>query len=228
MKYLVTVFVFCIYFDLPAQTGKKYQVNPGEKIYDVIPKNDIYKYPEFTDGVVLLRNGTFGNGRLNYNSLLGEMQFIDPKGDTLSLADEKNISLITIKKDTFYYVDGCTELMANYGEIKLAARRVFSFSNRTKAGGLNQSGSGEIETYTTYSSKQSYKDITITETLTFSEHVFYYFGDRYNHFKVASKKNLFMIYGKKDTEISKYLDQNPVNFRNEENLKKLCSFLQTL
>ena len=228
MKSLLMVFFLCSYFNVWAQNGKKFEVKPGEKIYDVIPRNEIYKYAEFMDGVVHLRDGTFGVAKLNYNSLFGEMQFIDPKGDTLSLSDEKNISVISIKEDTFYYEDGCIELVANYGEVKLAAKRIFSFSNRTKSGGLNQSGSGEIETYTTFSSRQSFKDITITETLTFSERVIYYFGDHYNHFMAASKKNLFKMYGEHKNKISKYLDENKVNFRDGEDMKDLCSFLQKL
>ena len=228
MRSLLIVFVLCSCFNVGAQTGKKFEVKPGEKIFDVIPRNEIYKYAEFMNGVVLLRDGTFGVAKLNYNSLFGEMQFIDPKGDTLSLSDEKNISLISIKKDTFYYEDGCIELLANYENVKLAAKRIFSFSNRTKSGGLNQSGSGEIETYTTYSSRQSFKDLTITETLTFSERIIYYFGDRYNHFMPASKKNLSKMFGKHKTRLSKYLDENKIDFKDKEDMKMLCAFLQEL
>ena len=228
MRCLLIVFILSSCFNMWAQSGKKFEVKPGEKILDVIPQNEIYKYAKFMDGIVLLRSGAFGVARLNYNSLFGEMQFIDPRGDTLSLSDEKNISLISIKKDTFYYEDGCIELLANYGDVKLAAKRIFSFSNRTKSGGLNQSGSGEIETYTTFRSSQSFKDITITETLTFSERIIYYFGDRYNHFVAASKKNLFKIYGEHKNRLSKYLDENKINFKDKEDMKMLCSFLQEL
>ena len=42
------------------------------------------------------RNGVSGAGQLNYNRLLGEMQFIDPKGDTMALADEQNVAHVTI------------------------------------------------------------------------------------------------------------------------------------
>jgi hypothetical protein len=228
MKYLMAILFFLLCFEGWGQAGKKYQVNPGQKIFDVIPRDEVYKYPEFTEGVVYLRGGTFGRARLNYNSLFGEMQFIDPKGDTLSLADEKNISRIFVNKDTFYYEDGCIELLTNYGKIKLAAKRIFSFSDRKKAGGLNQSGSGEIETFTTFSSRQSFKDLTITETLTFTKRIVYYFGDEYNHFILASKKSLLKMFGEHNNQISEYLNQNKINFKSEEDLKKLCSFLKTL
>jgi len=93
MKYVAVIFVLCWYnFNVSAQKNKRYTVNPGQKIFEVIPQSDIYKYPEFTVGMVLIKDGTFASAKLNYNGLLGEMQFIDPRGDTLSLADEKNIS----------------------------------------------------------------------------------------------------------------------------------------
>jgi hypothetical protein len=38
-----------------------------------------------------IKNGSAAHVKLNYNSLFGEIKFIDPKkGDTISLAEEKN------------------------------------------------------------------------------------------------------------------------------------------
>ena len=59
-----------------------------------------------------LRNGTAANVKLNYNSVFGEIQYIDPKnGDTLSLAVEKDIRFIAVEKDTFYFDEGWMELI---------------------------------------------------------------------------------------------------------------------
>jgi len=229
MNYLIIFFSFCFFnLNLYAQSKKLYKVNPGEKVIEVIPKKDIYKYPEFRQGTVLLRDGTYGVARLNYNSLFGEMQFIDPKADTLSLADEKNIASIAVSKDTFYYDNGYLELIADYNKIKLAGKRLIDFSNRQKIGALDIAGAGEIETYTTMSSRESLKDLIAKEVLTFSEHMIYYFGDRFNHFMLANKKNVLKICAKEQGKISKYLDNNPVNFNNENDLKRLGIFLQGL
>jgi hypothetical protein len=228
MRKLLTILILCLCFKSWSQSKKKYIVNPGQKISDAIPKNEIYKYTAFTDGLVNLKDGGFGRAMLNYNSLFGEMQFIDPKGDTLSLTDEKNIAMIAVRTDTFYYDYGCIEQLGNYGQVKLGVKRILSLSDRKKSGGLNQSGSGEIETFTTYSSQRSYRDLVITETLTFTERLVYYLGDRFNHFALAGKKSVLKIYGEYKDKVSAYLDENKTNFRNEEDLKKLCSFLQTL
>ena len=229
MKY--SLLLFCVpLFNLAtsAQNKKTYKVNPGEKVYDVIPKNDMYKYPEFRQAIVLLKDGTYGSAKVNYNSLFAEMQFIDPKGDTLSLADENNIISIAVKKDTFYYDNGYMELMAGYNKVKLARRRLIDFSNREKIGALDIANAGEIETYTTVSSRTYMKDLIAKEVLTFSERTIYFFGDRFNHFFLANKKNLLKMYAKQQTKISDYLKTNPVNFTDENDLERLVIFLQAL
>jgi hypothetical protein len=211
-----------------AQNKKIYKVNPGERVYDVIPKNDMYKYPGFRQGIVLLKDGTYGSAKLNYNSLFAEMQFIDPKGDTLSLADENNIISIAVKKDTFYYDNGYLELVAGYNKIKLARRRIIDFSNREKIGALDIANAGEIETYTTVTSRTYMKDLIAKEVLIFSERTIYYFGDRFNHFMVANKKNLLKMFSNQQRKVSDYLENNPVNFNDEKDLVRLGSFLQEL
>lgn len=64
---------------------------------------EIYRHPEFKTADILLKDGTPARASVNYNSLHGEMQFIDPKGDTLSVADEKNIKWLGVEKDSFYF-----------------------------------------------------------------------------------------------------------------------------
>src|SRR5262245_19967104 len=79
-------------FFLDAQTRRTFTVNPGQKLMDAIPFNEIYTFHEFRTATVELRNNTVATVKVNYNSIYGEIQYIDPKnGDTLSLTEEKNI-----------------------------------------------------------------------------------------------------------------------------------------
>src|SRR5262245_23963678 len=95
---LLTLVLALSFADTNAQKRAKYTINPGEKIIEKLPRNEVYTYPEFTSGKVYLKNNTVSLVRLNYNSLYAEMQFINPKGDTLSVSDEKLIRLIIIDK----------------------------------------------------------------------------------------------------------------------------------
>jgi len=212
-----------------AQTLKKYKVNPGQKISEAIPKNEIYSYPEFIPGKVYLRNNTVSLVKLNYNSLLAEMQFIDPKGDTLSLADVKMISFITINTDTFFYDNAYLKMIANEGKVKLANNQFIEMTNREKVGEFGQIGRGSIQTYDKVSTAQSPPtDLVANEILTMAKKNVYYIGDEYNTFKVASKKNVLVMYEKHENEVKAYLKENKVDFNNEKDLRQLLVFLKKI
>src|SRR6185295_15738737 len=79
-----------------AQRPKTYTVPAGVEVKEIVPAREIFQYSDFKQGVVIFRDGTSAPGKLNYNRLVAELQFIDPKGDTLSLANEKNILIAII------------------------------------------------------------------------------------------------------------------------------------
>ena len=89
-----------------AQRPKTYTVPAGVEVKEIVPANEIFQFPQFVQGLVIFKDGTSAPGRLNYNRLIAELQFIDPKGDTLSLANEQTIRTVFIGADTFYYSDG--------------------------------------------------------------------------------------------------------------------------
>ncbi len=166
--------------------------------------------------------------KLNYNILFGEMQFIDPKGDTLSIADENNIRWIAAEKDTFYFHEGWMELIANNTVIKLAKKRLIEVGNKEKIGGMGIPGFGAIETNSKSTASQHTKDLVAQEKLTYVEHITYFFADRFNNFFVATKKSLLKIYGKEEKKIVQYLDDNKISFSNEDDLKRLTTYLKDL
>jgi len=215
-------------FCITAQSRKSFTVNPGKKIVEEIPITEIYKYAEFTMGEVSFRNGTAANVKLDYNSVFGEMQYIDPKnGDTLSLAEEKNIQFIAIKKDTFYFDDGWLELIGGTPAVRIGKKKLLEITNREKLGAMQAPGFA-VETYNKFTGSQHMKDLVAMEKLTFTEHISYYFGDRFNHFSRANRKGLLKIYGDSSEKIDKWISENKIDLSNEDDLKKLSAYLQSL
>ncbi|MFN2439425.1 MAG: hypothetical protein ABR503_09520 [Chitinophagaceae bacterium] len=85
------LFIWVLFFcslTLSAQEDKFFKIRPGQKIIDVIPQNELYAYSQFTPGTILFRSGKYARALINYNVLNETIQFIDPKGDTLAVADE--------------------------------------------------------------------------------------------------------------------------------------------
>jgi len=228
-KLLFLLVIVSFSFSVQAQSRKSFSVNPGKKIVEEIPITDIYKYAEFKLGEVSLKNGTAANIKLNYNSVFGEMQYIDPKnGDTLSLAEEKNIKFITVEKDTFYFDEGWLELIGGTSTVRIAKKKLLEITNRERIGAMEVPGFAAIETYNKYTGSQHMKDLVAKERLTFTEHVSYYFGDRFNHYSRANRKGLLKIYGDSNEKIDKWISEHKIDLSNEDDLKKLSIYLQSL
>ncbi|HVF96837.1 MAG TPA: hypothetical protein VM871_05935, partial [Flavisolibacter sp.] len=83
------LFALLHYNSLSAQNTTFITVKAGNKIKDVLATTDVFYYPQFTKGRVVFKDATKGEAALNYSRLLDQMLFIDSKGDTLALADEK-------------------------------------------------------------------------------------------------------------------------------------------
>ncbi len=227
-KFICLIFLLAFSFRMMGQGRKSFSVNPGKKIVEEIPITEIYKYAEFKLGEVSLKNGTAANVKLNYNSVFGEMQYIDPKsGDTLSLAEEKNIKFVTFEKDTFYFDEGWLELIGGTPTVRIAKKKLLEITNREKLGAMEAPGFA-VETYSQYTGSQHMKDLVAKERLVFTEHVSYYFGDRFNHYSRANKKGLLKLYGDSSEKIDKWIGENKIDLSNEDDLKKLSGYLQSL
>ncbi len=221
---LLLIFFSSFYFtDVAAQKRKAFKINPGEKVVEKIPKDEMYTYSGFIEGTVYFRNNSLIVVLLNYNSLFAEMQFIDLKGDTLSLDNEGTIKLIVIKTDTFYFSNGYQKLIYDQGSVKLAKKTFFSFNNREKLDGLGGSSSGGIETYSAMSGRSYLKELVAMEIITFIKNNIFYIGDRFNNFNPATKKNVLNLYANKEKEVQIYLKENKTDFSNEEDIKKLMT-----
>jgi hypothetical protein len=217
-------------FQISAQTKKSFSVEPGQKMVDAIPVTDLYSHPQFTLGTVQLKDNSEAVVKLNYNKVFGEMQYIDPaKGDTLSLAEEKNIRFVAIEKDTFYFDEIWLHFVSGNSTLKLAKKQMLEISNKEKLGVFGTPAlGGSIETYNKFTGSQHMKDLVAKERITFTEHISYYFGDRFNHYLKANKKGLLKMYSKQEKELEKWLDENKIDYNKEDDLKKLFTYLETL
>jgi hypothetical protein len=224
--FLLSAFVFLLNSIVGAQKRKTYTINPGMKATEVIPEDEIFLYPNFTPATVYFKTGAYSTGLLNYNFLFAEIQFIDPKGDTLSLADEMTIGYIAFISDTFYYDNGYLKFIRNCGKFKLAQKQFFDTTNIEKISAMGiKTSSSAIATRTRLPGDYKSNSLIAQEVLTLTRIDQYYFGDKFNHFKKFDKKNLIEAYPAKGKEIRDYFKENSFNKITEENMVKLMESL---
>ncbi|HEV8273892.1 MAG TPA: hypothetical protein VGQ04_21415, partial [Chitinophagaceae bacterium] len=165
-------------------------IKAGTSFNESVSITDLYDYPQFVSGKVFFRPGDSSAGRLNYNRFLDEMQFIDFKGDTLNLANPGTIKFIRISNDLFYYDNGYVKLIKDNNTIKFAAKQTLKVSGKSKIGAYNMASPGSaIDSYSSLTIDHKNYNLTPREDVTLTKKTEYYFGDKYNHFVLANKKN---------------------------------------
>jgi hypothetical protein len=109
-------------------------VRAGQEIGTANSLAQRYLYMACTSGSVSYLSGTVSNGRFNYNLLLDEMQFIDLKGDTLSLASATMLNHVKVGEDLFYYhpEHAYLEVIADANPVKLARKRFLAMADNEK------------------------------------------------------------------------------------------------
>jgi len=232
MKSLLLLFFILIgYNDLSAQDSTYVTIKTGQNVYEVFTPADLYYYPQFTNGKVFLRDGTKASGKMNYSRLYDQILFIDKKGDTLALAEEKTIKFIAVDRDTFYYNEGYVRIIADNVFVKLAEKQIWLVADIRKPGPHNTSTStiGVTSVKTFRQGNDVVRNtLAIDEDIVLRKETHYYFGDEYNHFVRAGKKGLFELFSKKQRSIENYLKENKVNFDKKEDIEKLYQFLSQL
>ena len=227
---LLLFFILIDYTGLSAQDSTFVTIKTGQSAKDVLTSSEIYHYPQFTYGKVFLRDGTKAAGKMNYNRLYGQMLFINPIGDTLALADEKNIKFIVIDRDTFHYGDGYMRLIANDGVTKLTEKQIWVMADIRKIGTHGRpTTTVAVTSFSTYTNGQDAaksKDLIMNEDIVLRKETQYYFGDKFNLFVPANKKGLQQLFPKEHQRIDNYLRENKVNFNKKEDIEKLYQFLR--
>jgi hypothetical protein len=211
MKDKVFILVFFIsMFPLnhQAQNTKTITVKTGQSITDVLTFNEIYRYPEFIQGKVFNQDGTLIEARLNYNIVLGEMQFINNQRDTLVIANSRNINYITLLNDTFYVNDGYFELITGNANCMLLVKQYLKLMDVKQEGAYGSSSStGAVDNYSSISVGNNtgiYK-LKAIQDMVFSIRTEYYFGNKSREFLLAREKNAVKLFTEKKDLIKRYI-----------------------
>jgi hypothetical protein len=206
------------------QRPKTYIVPAGVDVKEIVPQKEIFQYPNFIQGVVVFRDGTSAPGKLNYNMLVAELQFIDPKGDTLSLANEATILIALIGKDTFYYSQGYVKQLTSGKHLKIGERTAFKeFINKPGAYGLS-SATTATNNVSDLLNRRS-QQLNVSQEIVLVKNTNYLLGDKFNWFVLADKNTVLRFLPDKKFEIEDFIDKNKTNFNNGEDLVKLAKFI---
>jgi len=229
---LLFSFALIAYTSLWAQDSTHVTIKAGQRVIDVLKHDDIFQYPEFKDGIVLLKDDTRIVVPLNYNRVFDEMLFIDTNGDTLALGAKKNVKYIIIGKDMFYYEDGYIRLTIDHDFVKLAEKQIWIVADVQKIGTHNRPATTvaiqSVTHYTDGTDAAKSKDLVLNENIILRKETHFYFGNAYGRFVRTSKKKLLSLFPKDELKIENYLKENKIDFDKKEDVEKMVEFLNSL
>ncbi|MEZ4903452.1 MAG: hypothetical protein R2822_17655 [Spirosomataceae bacterium] len=234
MKASPSILIFCIAhtLTLKAQEPATIRVKADTDLKYAIPVATRYRYPQFKEGTVSFLNGTSAHVKLNYNFQLGEVQFIGPARDTLSLANEQTIKKIQMGDNTFYYdlTHGYVESIAGYPKVQLVIKTMFKVAAVEKMAGMGKSSATssikELNTLTTANS--SVQKLASKGDVVFSKESIYFLMDDNRRFYKTNKSGFLKLFSAHKKAIETHLKENPIDFDKEEDLKKLLAYCSGL
>lgn len=213
-----------LFTGVSAQKNENITVTAGTKVQDHFSFQEMYRYPEFTDGMVFFKNGATAASKLNYNLLSGEMDYPQLK-DTLSIANPTEIKFITISADTFYFDKSYLELIYRdkYSVTIRQGYKQLDVVNRDSYG-----ASGSNSATDSYSSLQttgqSYK-LVLNQDRIFKKFMEYYLLTPSGTFVLFNKKKVMQLLPQKKKTIDEYLKSNKVDFDSREDLIRFAGYL---
>ncbi|MEQ9439009.1 MAG: hypothetical protein RIG62_08165 [Cyclobacteriaceae bacterium] len=217
---------------LLAQEETIFRIKSGQEAQQALPMQVKYRYETFQHGTISFYNGKTSSGKLNYNLLLGDMQFVNPARDTLSLANEQTIRQIRLGGDTFYYDarHGYIEVVQTYPLATLAIQQKLLPLSKEKMGAYEQSSGvssireyGSINTGTGATHQLELKgDLLITKKVT------YLLIDKNQRVRRANRSGILRLFAQDKKEINAFIEEQRINFNQLEDLQSLLEFCQQI
>ena len=224
------LFLFVLAYCCPSHAqDSTIVIKAGTSLRESVSMTDLYQYLQFVTGKVFFKHGDSGVAKLNYSKLLDEMQFIGPKNDTLAIANAGTIRFIRINIDVFYYDNGYVKLLKDTNGIKLAEKQTLRVAGKEKIGAYGMaSPTSAIDNYGKLIDQRSIYNLVPREDIILAKKTQYYFGDKYNHFVWATRKNLLRHFSEKSGILNAYLKDHNIDFNKKEDLEKLLEFIAGL
>jgi hypothetical protein len=222
----LTVLALAIFLSaVKAQNIEKKTVHAGESLSALFT----YRFPTFTDANVQLKSGGAGTSKMNFNLLICEMQFIDPHGDTLSIAKPEDIDSIALGGSLFFYKDGYKEVVGATDSVKLVIARKVSYEPiQIGAMGLRTRSGVGIDSYASLLANSAERQLVVNVDVDIVMETTYFLASSNGVMLKASKTAFLTLFPKNTDAIQAYLKANKTSFNKEKDIKKLLDFCVAL
>jgi len=188
-----------------------------------------YVFPEFTNGIVLKKNGIKHNALLNYNSLTEEMVFED-HGQKLAIIEYEVIRIDTvfIKDRKFIVLNGKFVEYLDHSNWKLYVEykcRVKDPSKPSAYSGTSEtSSSGPLSLFI---SNGTIYEMNLPGNFKAEPYFYYWLNKNGEISRFINLRQLRKLYKGKEDLFKEYVKDNDVKYTNKQSIIRLIEYLES-
>jgi hypothetical protein len=222
-------FLFFIPICLPGQTPQKIQIDNNKASSEGIKPELQQVFPDFRNGQIYYKGKNPIKCMLNYNFLLDEVLFINEKGEKMAIANPEELKYVLITDRMFIpSPNGYFEVIEK-GTINLLYKWHCRITETRKEGALGLSTDApSVYQMNRISFDNKEWNMEIDKEAVASVEVIPYLNKESKYVLLKGAKSYFKVFKGKKSEIKRYLDQNPVDFRKEADLRKMTKYCNSL
>ena len=214
-----------------AQDRQIVEAASGEDLSKKVSTQMQYVFPEFTTGDVYFKGLPKSSGKLNYNMLLGEMQFVE-KDQVMALANVKDVVLVNIGNRKFYPFNDkeFTEELLSTGNYQLRVKRKGSMAQHAKKGAYGgYSSTSAITSYSSIGADNRVYNLSVTENILVSVNYLYYLvGSNNKYTPIRNVKTFTKQFPKSKVRIETFVKEHNTQFDNGNDLIALLEYCSKL
>ncbi len=205
-------------------------INPAKRNEAELVKR-MYQYSAFMKGNAFYKDGNIAQSMLNYNYLTNQIEFINPKGDTLELVHGDDFDNIVVESDSFYYYNKCfIRQVSHASTYNLFVKKTLQNSGTEKKGAYDiYSSTTSISSVNTIGDNRTNSiKLATDQNIKFIFKDYYYLSGKFGQFYPATKKGAMDLFGNHEKKLKEFLEKNEINFTKREDIEKLLEYARTI
>lgn len=185
-----------------------------------------YLFPEFTKGVVLMKNRAKEETLLNYNALTEEMIF-EKNGVKLAIAQPEAVDTVYIANRKFCLVNGKFFEIVLHSKCDLFVEYKCKIKDPGKPSGYGGSSqTAATNTYSSFFTGNQVYEMKLPESFETSSSTFYWLKKDGKLTKFVSLRQLPKIFPEKSEMVKKYIKSDEVSFDDPQSVARLIRLLE--
>lgn len=185
-----------------------------------------YLFPEFSNGLVLMKNGIKNEVLINYNSLTEEMIF-ENKGAKLAVSQLEHIDTIFVNGRKFIPMNNKFVEILYHSQYTLFAEHKCSIRDPGKPAAYGStSQTSAITTYSSYFSGGQVYELKLPDGYETKPFIGYWLRKNGKLNKFLSIRQLSKLFNEKEGLFKEYVKKHDVKYDNQASLVKMIRFLE--